>query len=81
MNTEGQINVLLERVRRLSDKWEDSRKKIKILENKNEVLSRELGKYSTNKQLANFLLELRETNTKCIRIERLIRGSFINGIR
>ena len=56
MNTEGQINVLLERVRRLSDKWEDSRKKIKILENKNEVLSRELGKYSTNKQfLTNFV--------------------------
>ncbi len=56
MNTEGQINVLLERVHRLNDKWEDSRKKIKILENKNEVLSRELGKYSTNKQfLMNFV--------------------------
>ena len=30
--------------------------------------------------LEYYLLELREANTKCIRIERLIRGGFINGI-
>jgi hypothetical protein len=56
MTTEGQINVLLERVRRLNDKWEDSRNKIKILENKNEMLNRELGKFNTNKKfLMNYV--------------------------
>ena len=31
--------------------------------------------------LEYYLLELRETNTKCIRIEGLINSSFINSIR